>query len=1330
MEAAQALSNKSKMRHQLLQGELDGNLDHHELLQHNDQNIDGNYQNAMNQGQFQQMNQQTTYQQTIPNLQQQPLMQQQPMGMQQQQPMGVPQQFIQQQPLQQQPMGVQTSGPYNSSYDMTLPPAPSGSSSRKASMTSQSGINRFFKRNKQDDMNFNEDAGADIGELTNGANISLNDITHIRDRGAYAHNSKKRIEDTTPLIPMVGGAIGPATKSNNNVLYRKQMNQQMKKAYASGSRAMSMNNQGNPMDQPRTMSFNSFGAQGPRTMSLMSNNTTATSIPSGSLTSNGGYPLGMQQAQARNNSMNNQQFAQQGPRSMSMRNIPYNAQGPRTMSLSNLANNIAGGYQNQPNQFPNQNFQGKPMGYQATPSRGPGYGPGPVPGSNQFNQQGYPPQGRSNSFQGNQPPMNFQGQSPIQNQTGFQNQGNMAPVPNQSNYNPTAPYGNTQSKDSLTNVAEEDEDSVTRRNTLAPERTQAAPSFKSKVAQEMESESPIVASSPKLNKTLGEDVVYTDDDVSQKSPLKKSNSIRLRKLDLFNNKKQEQIESTDEEPEDGSTTPVRMKSDNETELSPTFNARNSKSRYSTYTTDDEDYNNRDNYRTIGASAGNKSNATTLTNDVFVTASDFTSPNKLTKDVSALPSPNILGATPNENDSTFSESNDTDDTADTIKPRDLSEITRIASSGSTKLNSYKSIVANTAFNNFRSASAETTPKLNHTRELDTTPKFADVDATPKQNTSRDLDETPKQDTSRDLDGTPKFSAPSIFTGPPTIPGSSDKSSLDSSLYSSTSLRFEQPAGYTYSQESLDKSSNSRDAVEYSSYTTNESPKGNESEPAKETTNENAKMLASAYGDNHLGVDLNAEPETEPIEPIVVGKQRNSSLRNSPSFNNRLSNSTTPLNQSSFQTLDNQVNRRSTGTPQTVESKVADSFKPTTNDLTYMPVGMDSSTSDSRRGSRNMSLTNKSKNFFKRLSKGNRKSSINSTDLDNDNESFKLSRHSYQSGTDVNANYRDVDTSKRPISMQATPAKPQPRQLHFTKEELGIMNCNNDLVTELELVTTELASSIKRELALEGKLKNNINTSGQTRILDNEYELTTKAKAIIDLQEKLNKERRLRFISEEHALMLEHGQEPSALKINYEKNEIYKQLLIKNDMVNQLEDKLAEYEGKSRAEDATLLDKYNELLKENTDIKFRVIPELERKYRDSETRKVRSLNRSMALTNDDTFDSSYDESQEEISALKSHREELRETVSKMTASHNHELRLAFDRIRMLESKVQNLKSINDKLTKRVGGDSYDQEMNPSGHKNIQTKPSMNGLTVNNQGGKLAGFSIVSPKKNLFG
>lgn len=339
------------------------------------------------------------------------------------------------------------------------------------------------------------------------------------------------------------------------------------------------------------------------------------------------------------------------------------------------------------------------------------------------------------------------------------------------------------------------------------------------------------------------------------------------------------------------------------------------------------------------------------------------------------------------------------------------------------------------------------------------------------------------------------------------------------------------------------------------------------------------------------------------------------------------------------------------------------------------------SESRRSSRSFSL---SSNIFKRFSKSGKRSNSTSEDV---------------------APRRASATLPPSTTTTATTTTTEPVGVKFTKEELGIMQENGALLNELELVSTELASSIRRELALESRLQDR---DGAQPEGDLARELVQKLKEISDLQEKLNKERRLRFISEEHALFLENGVSPSPLKLNYEKTELYKQLLIKNDMVNQLQDKLAEYQDK---DDYLLLyEKYQHLVKEHTDLKYNVVPELER--RSKGVRK--SADRSLVLAPED--DVEYSQALE-IARLQSQREDLREVVNNMQQQHKHELGHAQDKIRKLQAKLRDIAAINDKLTSRMELGSL-AGSNNSSQQNLLLA-----------GGKLQGLSIVSPTKSIF-
>lgn len=339
------------------------------------------------------------------------------------------------------------------------------------------------------------------------------------------------------------------------------------------------------------------------------------------------------------------------------------------------------------------------------------------------------------------------------------------------------------------------------------------------------------------------------------------------------------------------------------------------------------------------------------------------------------------------------------------------------------------------------------------------------------------------------------------------------------------------------------------------------------------------------------------------------------------------------------------------------------------------------SESRRSSRTFSLTS---NIFKRLSKSGKRSSSVSEE--------------------------PVAGAPRRMPSNATPSSasgkvPESSGVKFTKEELGIMQENGALLNELELVSTELASSIRREVALEYRLQGRDSGQAESDLL---HELTQKLKDISDLQEKLNKERRLRFISEEHALFLENGVSPSPLKLNYEKTELYKQLLIKNDMVNQLQDKLAEYQDKD--EYLLLYEKYQDLVKEHTDLKYNVMPELERRAKGVRVPADRGL--MLAPGEEDDYSQAL-----EIARLQSQREDLREVIGKMQQQHKIEINHAHEKIRKLETKLRDIALINDKLTSRMDSSSA-VGSNNSLQQNLPLP-----------GGKLQGLSIVSPKKTIF-
>lgn len=279
--------------------------------------------------------------------------------------------------------------------------------------------------------------------------------------------------------------------------------------------------------------------------------------------------------------------------------------------------------------------------------------------------------------------------------------------------------------------------------------------------------------------------------------------------------------------------------------------------------------------------------------------------------------------------------------------------------------------------------------------------------------------------------------------------------------------------------------------------------------------------------------------------------------------------------------------------------------------------------------------------------------------------------------------------------------------LSKVDLAMMNCNNELQNELQLVTTELAMSIKRELVLENQLRSRLKPSHDEPSKKDDAALTEKVKIISELQEKLNNERRLRLISNETAFLAQNGQVPSALKLSYEKNEIYKQLLAKNDLVTQLEENLRDI---SMRDVKDLLHKYNELVKENSELKAKLSEvETRNNFKDGATDD----------SSEDELDSISKQELEkaQISSLRMQRDELREMIVKLTVSQNAELKVAQERIKTLEETLEKANSINAKLSKRMN-------TFKSGGKARNIDP-----FAPTQGGKLQGLSIVSPTNEFF-
>lgn len=785
--------------------------------------------------------------------------------------------------------------------------------------------------------------------------------------------------------------------------------------------------------------------------------------------------------------------------------------------------------------------------------------------------------------------------------------------------------------------------------------------------------------------------------LSRKSTVKRSNLKRVRKLDLFKRKapsSPEPLYESEDHMSDPGVIGDRLSKKLIVELNDEDSQRHRQEQA-------------DKFRAIGASALSEK-------DVFVTAPEFRSPAKkpqvrLSKELPAPPPEEIMESPPTEE--YLESSRKGSDVGFAANTPDFNDNASIAGLTFTKDSVYsgdsqsmprkrpiklRSLTANTAFSNFRSPS------------MSSQQTFA-LDLKPEVGTLRTVSCSDQESTSSLPDGKierliiPEYSEPPSLNyseaatpdGGPSFEPSYDVSTSSFGGGNHYSSEVKLPEEISESRKDTEERSTKHSESSQSSVYTSDTPKRSDLIGTLESSS--SEHHSPVYSPGKTTTELQGEETAEietPIEfqttPAVEETEREGAVEETkPDFGveetkREFTEEKEPVGEifdADHSTFDEQSTMIAAATAQKRTSELSRSnsemklhgLLPSSGltqvqDAAVPPVAEDSDRRDRRRST--ASISSKSKNFMKRLSRTGSKKEV---------EDGLQARHRVPSVKSLH------EHAKQPLK--------------FSKEELAIMTCNNDLQNELHLVTSELAMSIKRELALESQLRQK-NRGERPFSSATEAELVEKSRLAVELQEKLNNERRLRFISEEHAILAEHGQSPSALKLDYEKNEIYKQLLAKNDMVNQLQSRLEEMSFTRNSDhDEDLLHKYNELLKENSELKAQL---------EQNQRAQPYTDYSDAQVTD-----AHEDAQAEIVSLRTQRDELREMISKLTAAKDVELRVANDRVRSLGSKLEKASHINDMLTKRLDKpeDDHVQQFGPS------------------QGGRLQGLAVVSSTKRFF-
>ncbi|VEU21698.1 DEKNAAC102426 [Brettanomyces naardenensis] len=250
-------------------------------------------------------------------------------------------------------------------------------------------------------------------------------------------------------------------------------------------------------------------------------------------------------------------------------------------------------------------------------------------------------------------------------------------------------------------------------------------------------------------------------------------------------------------------------------------------------------------------------------------------------------------------------------------------------------------------------------------------------------------------------------------------------------------------------------------------------------------------------------------------------------------------------------------------------------------------------------------------------------------------------------------------------------------YMNPSQLGVLNDSNELMKELQIVSTELAGSISREFALESKMRSNIPLDGPTV-----KETETSAK-LSELVATLAEERWKRYATEELLFKMSHGvSENSQLAdLGYKNSALRKRVL-------ELEEGLRS--------DKTIM----EMLKEEKNSLKAKLDDVSRKYRNLTNNVVPELkNQVEILSNSKAPQNSLEErlaslrlengslkqlqisGSDEATVLKSQRDSLREALKSMKAQRDMDFRMNAEKIKLQEQMVNKLSLLNSELSRKL-------------------------------------------------
>ncbi|KAG7813451.1 hypothetical protein KL921_000997 [Ogataea angusta] len=269
----------------------------------------------------------------------------------------------------------------------------------------------------------------------------------------------------------------------------------------------------------------------------------------------------------------------------------------------------------------------------------------------------------------------------------------------------------------------------------------------------------------------------------------------------------------------------------------------------------------------------------------------------------------------------------------------------------------------------------------------------------------------------------------------------------------------------------------------------------------------------------------------------------------------------------------------------------------------------------------------------------------------------------------------DRQMTPVSQPTNQEKSQTAV--FTPQQLELFNSNQELFNELQIVSSELADSISREIRLQRKLEvNNIPIEG---------DVVSEESKIASLTQQLADERRKRFAMEEF-LAQQYSKEFDVADL---KNKVYN-----NSDMGYKVFKLTEENNLNKS-------KYEMMEQENSELKKR-LEKLSGENKELIGTTIPKLRNQLEVAENSVSAATYDSLLKEIEQLKSEKlhlrsqlsskgniaelesqkEELREALKNVKAQKEMDLRMCAERIRTLEAKVEKLSLTNERYIEKFG------------------------------------------------